>query len=100
MSTKAYIEANEMMTDKCKNAVTDLYLKGINHDGHSWNTFSDIEECLTIVANEMYEKGRADECERIKSLAHCRYFGDCTASKDVCEHCGDYVINCKEVVEE
>lgn len=63
MSSKAYQEASKKETDKCRMAITNLYMAGINHDGHSWNTFGDIEDCLAVVIEEMYMQGAKDLAE-------------------------------------
>ena len=63
MSSKAYQEASKKETDKCGIAITNLYMAGINHDGHSWNTFGDIEDCLAVVIEEMYMQGAKDFAE-------------------------------------
>lgn len=63
MSSKAYIEASKKETDKCRIAITNLYMAGINHDGHSWNTFGDIEDCLAVVIEEMYLQGAKEFAE-------------------------------------
>ena len=57
MSSKAYIEASRLETENCRKAIENLYMQGINHDGHSWNTFGDIEDCLAVVIEEVYRKG-------------------------------------------
>lgn len=46
MSAKEYQEAYEHMTDKEKKLMEDLYMSGINHDGHSWVTFGDVEKVV------------------------------------------------------
>lgn len=69
MSSKAYIEASRLETENCRKAIENLYMKEINHDGHSWNTFGDIEDCLAVVIEEVYRKGMADAIDEcIKAL--------------------------------
>ena len=46
MSSKAYQEAYRNMTKKQKDIMHDLYMKAVNHDGHSWNMFCDIEDAV------------------------------------------------------
>lgn len=46
MSSKAYQEAYRNMTEKQKDIMHDLYMKAVNHDGHSWNMFCDIEDAV------------------------------------------------------
>lgn len=60
MSTKAYREAYEYMTDKQKEAMYTLYQNCINHDGHSWATFTDIENAvaeIVMAQKNAYEEG-------------------------------------------
>lgn len=46
MSCKEYLEAWKHMTDEEKDLMGKLYMKGVNYDGHSWNTYGDIEEVV------------------------------------------------------
>ncbi len=46
MSRKEYIEAYEFMTEEEKVFMERLYMSGINHDGHSWVTYGDVEEVV------------------------------------------------------
>lgn len=46
MSCKEYLEAWKHMTDEEKDLMGKLYMKGVNRDGHSWNTYGDIEEVV------------------------------------------------------
>ena len=60
MSTKHYREIYDTLTDKQKDILWDLYMKGINHDGHSWHTYTDIEIAvaeLLEAERERYERG-------------------------------------------
>ena len=38
--------AYEHMTTEEKNIMYDLFMKGINHDGHSWVTYGDVEKAV------------------------------------------------------
>lgn len=46
MSSKAYQEVYPFMTEEQKDIMHDLYMKAVNHDGHSWNMFCDIEDAV------------------------------------------------------
>ena len=46
MSSIKYQKAYDRMTEKQKQIMANLYMKGINHDGHSWNTYGDIEDAV------------------------------------------------------
>jgi hypothetical protein len=59
MSSVKYQKAYDRMTEKQKQIMANLYLKGINHDGHSWNTYGDIEDAvadLLELTKMLYEK--------------------------------------------
>jgi hypothetical protein len=34
------------MTDKEKELMYDLFMSGINHDGHTWVTYGDVEKVV------------------------------------------------------
>ena len=46
MSSVKYQRIYDRMTEIQKQIMADLYMKGINHDGHSWNTYGDIEDAV------------------------------------------------------
>jgi hypothetical protein len=47
MSSKEYINIFEKyMNDDQRDAMTDLYMKGINKDSHVWVTYSDVEDLI------------------------------------------------------
>lgn len=46
MSAKEYIEAWDYMTVKEKRMMADLWNDGVNHDGHSWVTYGDVERVV------------------------------------------------------
>ena len=56
MSSVKYQRAYDRMTERQKQRMADLYMKGTNHDGHSWNTYGDIEEAVADLLE--------NECER------------------------------------
>lgn len=49
MSTKKYIEASVAMNRQQHEAMLRLYDKGTNHDGHTWVTFSDVEDAVADI---------------------------------------------------
>lgn len=52
MSSKAYQEAYSSMTDKQKDIMYDLFMKGVNYDGHVMNKFCDIEDAVAGIVKE------------------------------------------------
>lgn len=54
MSSEKYIKTE--MSEKQRKVMINLYLKGINHDGHSWNTFGDIEDAVADLLRLEREK--------------------------------------------
>lgn len=47
MSSKEYINVFEKyMNDDQRDAMSDLYMKGVNYDGHVWVTYSDVEDLI------------------------------------------------------
>jgi hypothetical protein len=59
MSSVKYQKAYDRMTEEQKQIMANLYMKGINHDGHSWNTYGDIEDAvadLLELTKMLYEK--------------------------------------------
>ena len=49
MSAKEYVEAFVKMTDLEKEIMFDLYMTGINRDGHVWVTFHDVERAVGLI---------------------------------------------------
>lgn len=43
MSAKEYREAFNYMTDEEHELMENLYMSGINWDGHTWVTYGDVE---------------------------------------------------------
>lgn len=52
MSAKEYIDVYDKMTDYEKDLMYDLYMTGINHDGHSWVTYGDVEKTVGLIIKE------------------------------------------------
>lgn len=46
MSCKEIFEAYPKMAEEEKQMMHDLYMGGINHDGHSWVTYGDVERVV------------------------------------------------------
>lgn len=63
MSSKAYQEASKKLNNKCRDAIHNLYMAGTNHNGHSWNAFGDVENCLAVIIDEMYAEGAKEFAE-------------------------------------
>jgi len=52
MSSKQYIEAHrEKMTKEQKDIMCDLYMSGINRDGHVWVKYGDVEDAVAAMFN-------------------------------------------------
>lgn len=49
MSAKEFIEVYPLMTDTEKELMYDLFMKGINHDGHTWVTYGDVERVVGLI---------------------------------------------------
>jgi len=57
MSTKAYREAYRFMTDEQKEAMCELFDKGINlEDGHVYVTYSDVEDTVANIVMATKDK--------------------------------------------
>ena len=57
MSRKEYQEAYAFMTEYEKKLMDMLYMLGVNHDGHTWVTYGDIEEVVgKIILNRVRGK--------------------------------------------
>ena len=53
MSNKMYNAIfDKVFTDEQRKAMVDLYMKGINHDGHSWVTYGDVEDTVAKLFKE------------------------------------------------
>ena len=49
MSVPEYLKAHNLMTEKQKDAMHDLYMKGINGDGCLWVTYADVERAVARI---------------------------------------------------
>lgn len=59
MSDYLYRNIFNTMTDEQQDVMCDLYMKGFNHDGHLWNTFTDIEHAVAQIL--ILERNRNDK---------------------------------------
>ncbi len=57
MSARELIEAWPMMTEEEKNLMHDLYMTGVNRDGHSWVTYGDVERVVGQIILGREHKG-------------------------------------------
>lgn len=46
MSAKEFVEAYPLMTEKEKDLMYELWMSGINRDGHTWVTYGDVEKVV------------------------------------------------------
>ena len=66
MSAKEYQEAYPHMTDKEKKLMYDLFMSGINHDGHSWVTYGDVEKVVgQIIKGRVNEQSKRNDIKTI-----------------------------------
>lgn len=56
MSAKEYQEVYPHMTFEEQKLMYDLWMGGVNHDGHTWVTYGDVERVVGLIL-----KGRMDE---------------------------------------
>lgn len=49
MSCEEYVKAYKLMTDEERNLMNDLYMTGVNRDGHSWVTYGDVEKVVSKI---------------------------------------------------
>lgn len=54
MSSEKYQNAFEKMNERQRQIMGELYMRGLNRDGHSWNTYGDIEDTVA----DLLEAGR------------------------------------------
>ena len=52
MSAKEYREAYPYMTEKEKDLMYDLWMSGVNHDGHAWVKYGDVERIVGLIIKE------------------------------------------------
>jgi len=66
MSAKEYRDIYDYMTDYEKDLMYDLYMTGINHDGHSWVTYGDVEKTVGLIIKkrlDVAEKEQTDDLQ-------------------------------------
>lgn len=56
MSAKEFQEVYPHMTEREKDLMYELWMKGVNHDGHAWVTYGDVERVVGLIL-----KGRMNE---------------------------------------
>ena len=63
MSAKEYQEAYPLMTEYEKRFMYELWLSAINHDGHAWVTYGQVEEVVgkIILMRESMEQYRENK---------------------------------------
>lgn len=49
MSAKEYQEVYPYMTEKEKKLMYNLWMNGVNHDGHAWVTYGDVEKVVGMI---------------------------------------------------
>lgn len=57
MSAKEYREAFNHMTDEEHELMWDLFMSGINWDGHTWVTYGDVEKVVGQIILGRVEHG-------------------------------------------
>lgn len=57
MSAKEYLEAVNYMTDEEHELMGNLYMSGINWDGHTWVTYGDVEKVVGQIILGRVEHG-------------------------------------------
>lgn len=55
MADRNYLEVYNKLPDTAKYAMCDLYMSGINHDGHTWVTYGDVEKAVGIIVKDFLE---------------------------------------------
>ena len=56
-----FIGIYDTLNDEQKGILFDLYMTGINHDGHSWVTYGNVEEAVAkLIIAERKRNGGAD----------------------------------------
>jgi hypothetical protein len=90
MSSVKYQKAYDRMTEKQKQIMANLYMKGINRDGHSWNTYGDIEEAVADLLELTEETTSCEWCEAELSFEVVWHsFGSSFVDKAMfCPNCG------------
>ena len=57
MSAKEYREAYSLMTEEERKLMYDLYMSGVNNDGHSWVTFGEVERVVGLIIKGRTKNG-------------------------------------------
>ena len=61
MSCKLFIDTYDTLNDEQKEILYNLYMTGINQDGHSWVTYGDVEEAVAkMIIAERKKNGGVD----------------------------------------
>lgn len=83
MSKEKYRLAHDRMNQQQRQAMSDLWMKAINHDGHAWVTFSQVEEAV----GDFFQIG---EWEGDGTCPFCqeRPLGRYATIKNFCPNCG------------
>ena len=46
MSCEEYVRAYKHMSEEERELMWNLFMTGVNHDGHSWVTYGDVEKVV------------------------------------------------------
>lgn len=57
MSSARYAETCRELTDAQRDAIWECYMSGTNHDGHTWVTFTAVEELIV----KLFDKPEGEE---------------------------------------
>jgi hypothetical protein len=49
MSAKEYREVYPLMTEEEKKLMYELFMSGVNNDGHSWVAFGEVERVVGLI---------------------------------------------------
>ncbi len=52
MSSKEYIKLYDSLTDNQRDIMADLWMTGINQDGHVYVTYDDVEKSIVSLIKE------------------------------------------------
>lgn len=63
MSCKLFIDTYDTLNDEQKEILYNLYMNGINRDGHSWVTYGNVEEAVAklIIAERKRMEGKNEQ---------------------------------------
>lgn len=56
MSSKRYQVIHKKLTDEQLEAIHKCWLQGVNHDGHTWVTWTDVEELICDLLDKEFEE--------------------------------------------